>query len=452
MCKISVIIPTYNSEKYMEACLESVLLQKLKEIEILIVDAGSTDSTREIIREFMLKDERVKLLDSDKKSYGAQVNIGIDKAQGEYIAILESDDTVPADGYEKLYLSAIKTEADVVKGDFRIFITSKDGKEIYKDMILFENMPEQYGVVTNMLRMPELLRRDVYIWKGLYKRSFLVGKNIKLNETAGAAFQDNGFLFKTLILAQKIVYINAFVYNYRKDNDSSSVYSKKRMMYVADEYEYVEKFLETLSDTEQIVFFPYFYHRLMDVVHTGYVLVNVCEINRIEADNKDIVRIRKMFVKGIENGLVSREACTVGRLSDIYMFVEDPKIYESMICRRLRVQKKQLDDFISELNKYENVIIWGCGKNESILQMIFANREMKCNIIRTDIDKNKIKNDSEIKDAYEVARNYNGKDLYVICAEKYKYEIRKDLYLEYKVPIENILFYELGSSQFLIKM
>ncbi len=85
---ISVIMPSLNVAKYMRECLESVLNQKLREIEILCVDAGSTDGTLEILEEFALKDSRIRIIKSEKKSYGYQLNIGISVAKGEYIGII----------------------------------------------------------------------------------------------------------------------------------------------------------------------------------------------------------------------------------------------------------------------------------------------------------------------------------------------------------------------------
>ncbi|MCR2065245.1 glycosyltransferase family 2 protein, partial [Campylobacter helveticus] len=90
--KVSVIIPSLNSINYYDECIKSVINQSLKEIEIICVDANSTDGTLELIKKYQAQDERIKLIISDKKSYGYQMNLGIAAASGEYVGIVESDD------------------------------------------------------------------------------------------------------------------------------------------------------------------------------------------------------------------------------------------------------------------------------------------------------------------------------------------------------------------------
>ena len=92
--KISVIMPSLNVGDYMEQCLSSVLNQSLKEIEVICVDAGSTDQTLDIIKKHQKNDKRIKIINSDKKSYGHQVNIGLKEASGIYISIVETDDYI----------------------------------------------------------------------------------------------------------------------------------------------------------------------------------------------------------------------------------------------------------------------------------------------------------------------------------------------------------------------
>ena len=92
--KISVIMPSLNVSEYIDECIQSVLNQKFADIEILCIDAGSTDGTYEKLEDYKMRDNRIQLLQSDKKSYGYQVNMGIKKATGEYIAIIETDDYI----------------------------------------------------------------------------------------------------------------------------------------------------------------------------------------------------------------------------------------------------------------------------------------------------------------------------------------------------------------------
>ena len=108
MVKVSIVMPMYNQEKYIAECLNSALGQSLKEIEIIVVNDGSTDRSLEIVQKAAKKDPRVIVIDKENGGYGAAMNAGFAKASGEYIGILETDDYVPAEMYETLYDTAKK--------------------------------------------------------------------------------------------------------------------------------------------------------------------------------------------------------------------------------------------------------------------------------------------------------------------------------------------------------
>ena len=94
MAKVSIIMPSLNVAGYICECMESVIHQTLKDIEIFCIDAGSTDGTLEILERYAGEDERIRVVHSDKKSYGYQINLGIDMALGEYLGIVETDDYI----------------------------------------------------------------------------------------------------------------------------------------------------------------------------------------------------------------------------------------------------------------------------------------------------------------------------------------------------------------------
>ena len=116
--KISVIMPSLNVVQYISQCLESVVNQTLADIEIICVDAGSDDGTLEILNDYSMNDSRIVLLNSDKKSYGYQVNLGLSKAKGEYVAIVETDDFIENNMFESLYDLSENGAVDIIKGSF----------------------------------------------------------------------------------------------------------------------------------------------------------------------------------------------------------------------------------------------------------------------------------------------------------------------------------------------
>ena len=118
---ISVLVPIYNVEKYLRECLDSLKNQTLDDLEFICINDGSTDSSREIIEEYLQSDSRFKVIDKPNSGYGASMNMGLAQCEGKYVGILESDDFMNADGFEKMYLVAEKHDAEVVKSDFYLY-------------------------------------------------------------------------------------------------------------------------------------------------------------------------------------------------------------------------------------------------------------------------------------------------------------------------------------------
>lgn len=221
--KVSVIMPSLNVASYIDECMQSVLSQTLGDIEVLCIDAGSTDGTIEKLQAYADSDSRVKLIHSTQRSYGYQVNLGISVATGEYIAIVETDDFIKANMYETLYFAAEKTNANVVKANFYSFVNYGNGKRIW----------EKNDIANTSL---SLFMTDINIWSGVYKRKFIIENNISLNETPGAAFQDIGFVVQVHLCEPNILFIQEYLYCYRMDRDESSIYSKNVIKYVYDEF------------------------------------------------------------------------------------------------------------------------------------------------------------------------------------------------------------------------
>ena len=113
MVKVSLVVPIYNSSKYLNKCIDSLVNQTLKDIEIILINDGSTDKSLEILKNYQQKDNRIKILTQNHKKQGKARNYGISVAQGEYIGFVDSDDWCELDMFEKLYEKAIKTDSDI---------------------------------------------------------------------------------------------------------------------------------------------------------------------------------------------------------------------------------------------------------------------------------------------------------------------------------------------------
>ncbi|MBR1743205.1 MAG: glycosyltransferase family 2 protein, partial [Lachnospiraceae bacterium] len=211
--KVTVVIPSLNVKDYIGECLDSVTGQTLQEIEIFVVDAYSTDGTRKIIDEYGKKDNRITLLDDREKSTGYSKNLGIDRASAPYYAIVESDDYIEPDMLEKLYVKAEEDGADIVKCGFDTFVG--DGE---KRFFFPKSVADSVGDYERTIKPSEEIRAfrfTMYEWLGLYRTSFLRERNIRHNESKGAAFQDIGFWFLSMARAEKILLIRDIGYHYR---------------------------------------------------------------------------------------------------------------------------------------------------------------------------------------------------------------------------------------------
>ena len=242
--KVSVVMPMLNSMQYLEECLDSVENQTMTDIQILCVDAGSTDGTREFVEERSKTDRRVELVCSDQKSYGYQLNLGMELARGEYIAIVESDDYVINEMFDELYDTAKQYGADSVKCDFCRFY-GEDGDRTFEPVKITSGSGKPYGEPFNP--HDDLALFDSYILNspGIYARDFIVKNNIKLNNTPGASFQDNGLWFQIMMFSERMVFCPRAFYMLRRDNPNSSVNSVEKVFCINREYDYIQSVIKS---------------------------------------------------------------------------------------------------------------------------------------------------------------------------------------------------------------
>ena len=247
--KMTILLPSLNVVSYIRECVESVLAQKLRDIEVLCIDSGSTDGTLEVLREFEAKDRRVRVLVAERKSYGLQMNMGLDAARGEYIGIVETDDWVPTHMFSDLYRLAKADDLDFVKADFYRFKVRPDGS-LDKAYNRLSPDPGFYNRVLVPAEEPECFKFIMNTWSGIYRTDFLRRWNIRHNETPGASFQDNGFWFMTFARAERAMFVDKPYYMNRRDNPNSSVYSTSKVWAMRDEYDYIRSLIA--ADPERL--------------------------------------------------------------------------------------------------------------------------------------------------------------------------------------------------------
>ena len=249
---VSILVPIFNMEKYLNKCLDSLVNQTLKDIEIILINDGSTDDSFKIINDYAKQDERIKIINKENTGYGASMNMGLDFAQGKYIGIVEPDDFVSINMFEKLSEKISKYDCDLVKSDFYICNSER------KQKIKFSQI-EKYKTneIINAKTNPEILKLIPSIWSAVYKKDFLIKNNIRFLETPGASFQDTSFSIKTLMNAEKLMLIPDAYLFYNDANNSSSTKNKGKIYFICKEFEEIHRYIDENQEFEifrQIIF------------------------------------------------------------------------------------------------------------------------------------------------------------------------------------------------------
>ena len=212
MAKISVIIPVYNVEKYLNECLESIINQTFKDIEIICVDDGSTDGSSDILNKYSMKDERFKIITQKNLGISVARNKGIESATGDYIAFIDSDDyLLNMDYFEKLYSACKKYNADIAVASI---IRGNEKKSGYIYKVEQEKIATDYEKKLKICNIPE----SNFVWNKLYRRSKLLDSRIRFPE--GYLYEDVFVTCKLLFCMDKLVSVPNVVYFYRKRRNS----------------------------------------------------------------------------------------------------------------------------------------------------------------------------------------------------------------------------------------
>jgi len=219
MPKVSVLVPIYGVEKFLKEALDSVLKQTMTDIEIILVDDGSKDACPQIVDEYAQKDSRIIAIHKENGGYGSAMNVGLAKATGEYIAILEPDDYIESNMYEDLYKIAKEFDSDIVKSCYFDNLQSKEETRILK-VKWNDKIPENKSFTIK--ECPYFLYYHPSIWSCIYKKEFLDNHDIKFIEAPGSGWTDNPFQVQTMCLAQRINYTSKAYYYWRRLNRNES--------------------------------------------------------------------------------------------------------------------------------------------------------------------------------------------------------------------------------------
>lgn len=202
MAKISVIVPIYNVSKHLNRCLESIINQTFKDLEIVLVNDGSTDNSLDIIKEYEQKDKRIKVIDKSNGGLSDARNEGLKIANAPYIAFVDSDDYIELDMYEVMYQKIIKEKADIVECDF------------------YWEYPNKLIVDKTRLNKNTIESIRVVAWNKLYKKELITKNHVLF--PLGLRYEDIAFCYQLLPYVKKIVSVSKPFYHYIQRSNSIS--------------------------------------------------------------------------------------------------------------------------------------------------------------------------------------------------------------------------------------
>ncbi len=211
MTKVSIIVPIYNTRKYLSKCIESLINQTEKDIEIILINDGSIELIDDIVERY--KDTRIKYFKRKNYGIGISRNFGINHSKGEYIMFIDSDDYILPECVSKLYNKIKKEELDLVIGNY---YEETENTKIIKEYDFFDN--------TNLLENPEILYNiNLGPCNKIYKRENILKNNVKFEENL--KYEDIPFVTKYLLLSQKIGMIKEplFVYCIHQNSETTTV-------------------------------------------------------------------------------------------------------------------------------------------------------------------------------------------------------------------------------------
>ena len=252
--EISVVVPVYNVDKFLSRCLDSILAQSLKEIEIICINDGSTDDSYKILKKYARQDKRIIVINQKNQGLSAARNNGIKVAKGDYISFIDSDDYIDADFLKKLYTAATSNNADIAVGE--IVWHKPQGDNV---LLSFrkQKVARTMENIFNLCDMPKLN----YVWNKIYKKELLLDNDLFFPE--GYRFEDMLWTPHVLEKCKKAVFVPYVVYHYCFNDNSitNSVYDSKK-----DEVKYAVK-------------------HLFDFIHENFVQYDSITVNLFEKIN-----------------------------------------------------------------------------------------------------------------------------------------------------------------------
>lgn len=234
--KVSVIVAAYNIEKYIDRCLKSLIRQTFKNIEIIIINDGSSDNTLNLIKDYQIIDERIKIVDKENQGLIEARKSGLKLAQGEYIIFIDGDDWLEIEALDKLYTKAKSSNADILC--YNAFTSYDNDKKEIKNMFNINKIDKD-----NPLKSLFLDDIKVNIWSKFIRLNYIVENNVEFPERISYA-EDLGAVSSLFMYNPKVEYLEQNLYNYYQREDSITKIANSKMLEINKAICFVESQLK----------------------------------------------------------------------------------------------------------------------------------------------------------------------------------------------------------------
>ena len=256
--ELSIIIPVYNVEKYLEECLNSI--SKIKDVnyEILIVNDGSPDNSQKIIEKFCENNNRAKFFIKDNGGLSSARNYGLERAKGEYVWFVDSDDFINSNEFQKFY-KGLEKDLEILIGNFQIFKNNNFSKE---EKFLEDNIVLSGKEILN--KKGKTIIGKTYVWRNLYNRRFLIDNKLYFKEKI--VVEDQLFTILCLLKAKKVKYLDNYIYYYRI-REGSITTAPNRELFAKSSYKICEELLKSEKEINNL----YWVKQMMFSHYTNYM-------------------------------------------------------------------------------------------------------------------------------------------------------------------------------------
>ena len=251
MLKVSIIVPAYNVESYISRCLDSLIKQTLKDLEIIVIDDGSMDRTLEVIKAYKKLDSRIKVIEQTNRKQGAARNRGLEIAKGEFIGFVDSDDWVDFDYFEKMYNAAVKHNVNIAAAN-----ATRDYKNKTKIHLKLEQEKAYYGA-NNIVKA---IKNNLVVHSKIFRFDLI--KDLRFPE--GVFYEDAPYAIRAIHISDSLVTVPDTTYHYFSNQNSTMKQAVKGK-------------------------------NLEDKIMMNLDLINYCEENNIDIGNWEVLKERNLL-------------------------------------------------------------------------------------------------------------------------------------------------------------